>query len=251
MGKILLITGAGGGLGSLIARHEAGNFSEIVLLGKTRAPLEKAAQAMENAGAAKAHIAVADVSDEKQVESAISPFSALDGLVNAAGVLGPVARTGEEEWNAWKEAVAVNLVGNAAVCHHALPLLSKSRRGKIVNFSGGGAASPREWHSAYAASKTAIVRFTEILALEHPELDANAIAPGAHNTGIWKTETHDTPPAKWADRQRFCETVSFLLSPGSDGISGKLIHIYDKWEGFGASGLPRDMYTLRRVEPKR
>jgi len=96
-----------------------------------------------------------------------------------------------------------------------------------------------------------MVRFTEILAQEHPEIDANIIAPGAHNTGIWKTETHDKPPGKWADAARFCDTVSFLLSEKSDGISGKFIHINDKWEEFTPGISKSGMYTLRRMEPER
>lgn len=251
MGKVLLITGAGGGLGSLVALHEAGNFSEIILLDRQKGPLGKLAQAVMASGSAKAHVKVADVSSESQLQDALSSFGALDGLVNAAGILGPVAAFGDDDWGAWKEAIAVNLVGNVAVCRFALPKLAKSRRGKIVNFSGGGAAGIRAWHSAYATAKAGMVKFTEILAAENPQIDANAIAPGAHNTGIWKTETHDTPPAKWADKPRFCDTVSFLLSEKSDGISGKLVHIYDKWEDFTPDATKGDMYTLRRVEPKR
>jgi len=249
MGKVLLITGAGGGLGSKVAMGCCGSFGEILLLGRTRPSLESVKKSM-GAGVA-AHVIVADVSRPDEIRDALSPFPRIDGLVNAAGVLGPVKRFGDESWGEWAEAVGVNLIGNAAACHYALPRLSAAKRGKIVNFAGGGAASPRVFHSAYASSKAAIVRFTEILAAEHPELDANAIAPGAHNTGIWKTETHDKPPGEWADAGRFCGTVSFLLSEKSDGISGKFIHIYDRWEDFRPDISGSEMYTLRRIEPKR
>ena len=249
MGKVLLITGAGGGLGSKVAMHCKENFNEVLLLGRTRPPLERLKAGMGMGTAA--HVMVADVSRPDEIKDALSPFSRIDGLVNAAGVLGPVEKFGDERWEEWARAVSVNLVGNAAVCHYALPKLCAAKRGKIVNFAGGGAASPRVFHSAYASSKAAVVRFTEILAAEHPEIDANAIAPGAHNTGIWRTETHDKPPKSWADEARFCDTVSFLLSEKSDGISGKFIHICDKWEDFKPGISKMEMYTLRRIEPKR
>jgi len=251
MGKVLLITGAGGGLGSLVALHEASNFSEMILLDRQKEPLEKLARAVGSSNPVTVHVRVADVSNESQLQTALSSFDTVDGLVNAAGILGPVAKFGDDEWSAWKEAVTVNLIGNVAVCRFVLPKLIKSRRGKIVNFSGGGAAGIRIWHSAYATAKAGMVKFTEILAAENPQIDANAIAPGAHNTGIWKTETHDQPPAKWADKPRFCDTVSFLLSEKSDGISGKLVHIYDKWEEFKPDTTKGEIYTLRRIEPKR
>lgn len=250
MGSVLLITGAGGGLGSAVAIDRQGHFDELILLGRTAGPLEALRNKLE-LPTSSVHLAVADVSRPSEIESALAPFTRIDGLVNAAGVLGPVRKFGDESWEEWSQAISVNLVGNAAVCHFALPKLLASRRGKIVNFAGGGAAWPRVFHSAYASSKAAMVRFTEILAAEHPEIDANAIAPGAHNTGIWKGETHDKPPEKWADIGRFCGTVAYLLSGKSDGISGRFIHIYDKWEEFRPEISKADLYTLRRIEPKR
>lgn len=250
MGSVLLITGAGGGLGSAVAMHRKDSFDEIILLGKTRPSLE-ALRLRLGSQPSEAHVLVADVSKPKDVESALSSFTKFDGLVNAAGILGPVKKFGEESMADWLDTISVNLIGSAIVCHYALPKLRNSRRGKIVNFAGGGAAGFRACHSAYAASKAAVVRLTENIALEHPELDANAIAPGAHNTEIWKGETNDKPPAKWADMGRFCETVAFLLSEKSDGISGKFIHINDSWGSFDSSLTGSDMYALRRVEPKR
>ena len=251
VGSILLITGGGGGLGSLVAASEAANFSEIALLDRNQSKLKAAADKLKSVGDAKVHLLLADVCDQKQIQDVLSPFPSLDGLVNAAGVLGPVAAFGNEKWEDWANAIAVNLVGNVAVCKAALPALLKSRRGKIVNFSGGGAAGVRVYHSAYAASKAAMVKFTETIAAEYPGLDANAIAPGAHKTGIWDNETHDKEPEKWAEPERFCSLVSFLLSEKSDGITGKLIHIYDPWEKFEPGISKSEMYTLRRVEPKR
>lgn len=251
MSKVLLITGAGGGLGSLVAAHEASNFSELILLDRKKDKLEETASTVRSSGSANVRLVGADITSEKDLSDALSPYQVIDGLVNAAGVLGPVAAFGKEDWAEWVQAVGINLVANASVCRAALPALRKSRKGKIVNFAGGGSAGIRAHHTAYASSKAAMVRFTEILAVENPKIDANILAPGAHRTGIWDTETHDIPPEKWADRSRFCALVSFLLSEKSDGITGKFIHINDEWEKFTRKISGSDLYTLRRIEPKR
>ncbi len=251
MGKVLVVTGAGGGLGSLAATNEAVNFSEIILIDRNPVKLAAAAAQISSKGQAEAHCIAGDVSSRKQMEDALSPLSKMDGLVNAAGVLGPVEMLGNENWQEWEDAVRVNLVGTASMCSLAIGRLAKSGRGKIVNFAGGGSATPRPYHSAYASSKAGVVRLTEIIASEYPQVDANVIAPGAHKTGIWNTETHDKPPEKWSDEGRFCALVSFLLSEKSDGISGKFIHINDKWEDFTPDITKSDMFSLRRIEPKR
>ncbi|MEM2137546.1 MAG: SDR family oxidoreductase [Candidatus Anstonellaceae archaeon] len=248
MGKVLLISGASGGLGSLVASSESKNFSEIILLGKKKDALAKVASSIAGNPGVGLHLAVADISDFNSLSDSLSPFQTIDGLVNAAAILGPVARFGDGKWEDWVSAVNIDLIGNAAVCRAVLPALLKSRRGKIVNFAGGGAAGVRVQHTAYASSKAAMVRFTEILAAEYPKIDANIIAPGAHKTGIWETETHDKPPEKWADKGRFCALVSYLLSEKSDGISGKFIHINDRWENFTREITNSDRYTLRRME---
>jgi len=136
--------------------------------------------------------------------------------------------------------------------------------------SGGGATNPLPRVSAYAASKAAIVRFAETLALEVREdgIDVNSIAPGALNTRMMR-ELLDAGPSlvgeaffarmsKIADEggtplDRGAALAVFLASGQSDGITGKLLSaVWDPWEE-----LPRfqddlartDVYTLRRIVP--
>jgi len=140
---------------------------------------------------------------------------------------------------------------------------------KIVNLSGGGATAPLPRLSAYAASKAAVVRLTETLAVENPEIAINAIAPGALNTRMLEEVLAAGPERVGA---AFYESALkqkksggapldagaglcvFLLSPESDGISGRLISaIWDKWKDLPAHAeeLRRgDIYTLRRIVPK-
>ena len=78
----------------------------------------------------------------------------------------------------------INIYGSVLPCRAVLPHFKQQRYGKIVQLSGGGATNPLPRISAYAASKAAVVRFAETLALEVQDdgIDVNAIAPGALNT---------------------------------------------------------------------
>jgi 3-oxoacyl-[acyl-carrier protein] reductase len=152
-----------------------------------------------------------------------------------------------------------------------LPIFRAAGSGKIVNLSGGGATAPLPRLSAYAASKAAVVRFTETLAeeLRGTRIDVNAVAPGALNTRLL-----DEVLAAGADKvgKSFYERAlkqkaeggapldkgaalcAFLLSDESAGISGRLLSaIWDPWSELPARRAElaeSDIYTLRRIVPK-
>src|SRR5207245_11746586 len=126
----------------------------------------------------------ADVTGEvdiaELVRATLERFSHIDILVNNAGVDGPIGLAWEVDPVEWREALTTNLVGEFLACRAIVPVLVRQRRGKIINMSGGGAATPFPRYTAYAASKAALVRFTETLALELKEhnIQVNAVAPG-------------------------------------------------------------------------
>ena len=90
------------------------------------------------------------------------------------------------DWDEWVRAIEINLIGTVLPCRGCFPCSGSRGYGKIVNLSGGGATAPLPRLSAYAASKAAVVRFTETLAeeLRRTGIDVNAIAPGALNTRL-------------------------------------------------------------------
>ncbi|HZL36384.1 MAG TPA: SDR family oxidoreductase, partial [Tepidisphaeraceae bacterium] len=141
--------------------------------------------------------------------------------------------------------------------------------GRIVNISGGGATSPRPDFSAYAASKCALVRFTETLALEvrADKIMVNAVSPGAMNTRMLDellAAGPDAAPREFESAlkrnreggdspERAAGLVALLCSSLSNGITGKLISApWDDWEHLpqrAAELVNSDVYTLRRVTP--
>jgi 3-oxoacyl-[acyl-carrier protein] reductase len=275
-GRTALITGASQGLGAAIAEHFLAEGANVALCGRNAGDLDAQQTRLAAAhGTDRVWAKPADVSNRGDVDAlfdeAQSRFGQLDVLVANAGVYGPMGSIDTVDWDEWTEAIAINLTGTVYCTRKAVTLFKPRRYGKILILSGGGATSPLPGISAYAASKAAIVRFTETLALEMREwnIDVNAIAPGAlmtrltdqliaagpervgaalHARMVKLKEEGGTPLSLGA------ELCGYLASSESDGLTGRLISApWDPWP-FSADHrreiAESDIYTLRRIVPK-
>jgi NAD(P)-dependent dehydrogenase (short-subunit alcohol dehydrogenase family) len=207
---------------------------------------------------------------DRVASAALGEFQQVHVLVNNAGIYGPLGPIEEIDWEAWVQAIEINLFGSILMCRALLAHFKAHRYGKIVQLSGGGATTPLPRISAYAASKAAVVRFAETLAEEVREngIDVNAIAPGALNTRLLDEVLAVGPervgPAFYerslkqkaeggAPLDRGASLAVFLGSAASDGITGKLLSaLWDPWETLPEhlDDLGRtDVYTLRRIVP--
>ena len=275
-GKRAVVTGASQGLGLAIASRFAREGAELLVCARDIDMLDRArAQMAEQADSDQLVVATAtDISSEDDVRRlakiAEQHWDAIDVLVCNAAVYGPMGRLDDVDWGAWVRAVNVNLYGTVLCCRTFLPFLRKSRRGKILLVSGGGATKPLPFLSAYAASKAAVVRFGETLAEELRDcgIDVNCIAPGALNTRLLD-EILGAGPAKVGTAfynaalkqkqsggtplQTAAELSVYLASEASNGITGKLISaVWDPWNKFTEHHQDlqdADVYTLRRIVP--
>jgi 3-oxoacyl-[acyl-carrier protein] reductase len=196
----------------------------------------------------------------------IGDWSAPDILVNNAGILGPMGPLWTNSLDAWHEVLLVNLLAPVALMQVVVPGMIERRWGRIINLSGGGATVPRPNFSAYAASKTALVRVTEILAWElaGTGVTVNAVAPGAMKTdmtqdilragvgsaGLKEVESANRLNVSDPPGQDAAELCVFLASERASHVSGKLLAaLWDPWRDFErfADDLTSDAYTLRRV----
>lgn len=276
-GRTALITGASQGLGLEIARSylQAG-AAAVCICGRDRLALDRASEELAAlAGTGQRVIAaLADVSAPADVERlvtfALGELGELTILVNNAGVYGPKATVEKADWAEWTRAIEINLYGSVLPARALAGHFASRGYGKIVQLSGGGATGPLVALSAYAASKAAVVRFAETLALELREhhVDVNAIAPGALNTRMLEEILEAGPAAvgqAFYDRAveqrrsggvplvRGAELAVFLGSQASDGITGKLLSaVWDPWQQLPAhrDDLESDVYTLRRIVPE-
>jgi 3-oxoacyl-[acyl-carrier protein] reductase len=275
-GRTALITGASQGLGAAIAEHFLADGANVVLCARNAEDLEAQRNRLAAVyGADRVWARPADVSIKSDVDAlfdeARSHLGHLDILVNNAGVYGPMDSIDAVDWGEWMEAIAINLIGTAYCARKAVMIFKPQRYGKILMVSGGGATNPLPGISAYAASKAAIVRFTETLALETREwnIDVNAIAPGAlmtrltdqliaagpervgatlHARMVKLKQEGGTPLALGA------ALCGYLASAESDGLTGRLIAApWDPWpfsEEHRREITESDIYTLRRIVPK-
>jgi len=270
-GKTIVLTGASMGIGYAVAKRCAADGARLVLISRHRNDLEKIEPTLQHRPHEIYPLDVSNVDLVGQFSAYLEArYDHVNGLINCAGIYGPIGKTDEVSPTEFAEAVQINLLGTFNMCHALLPLLKKSPRAKIVNFSGGGAASPFPRYSAYAVSKIAVVRLTENMAIEYaPDgIDINVVAPGFVNTRLHQQtleagekagkdfvemtkkqiETGGVPPEKAAD------LTAFLMSPASDGITGRFISApWDPWQEASFITLlkqDKDIATLRRIDNK-
>ena len=212
-----------------------------------------------------------DISSVEEVNTLYKDFREsglrLNALINAAGVQPPIGEFEHNSPDDWESNISINLSGTVNMIRGALPFFKRTGGGKIINFSGGGATSSRPNFSAYAVSKTAVVRLTEILAEELSEynIDVNAVAPGAINTGMLDEIIEAGAKAgeeykgalkrskEWGDPvEKVVVLCHFLISSESDRISGKLISAI--WDDYKSDVFlerlrqDSDFCTLRRID---
>lgn len=273
--KTIVVTGGSLGIGLAVSKKIASEGGTVIMFARDKENLIKASIELEKINQNINHYYfVGDVSKLIDVEKfAIwveNKFGTIHGLVNCAGIYGPIGKSTEINTNEFLNTLTINLMGTIYMCSAFSNLLSGDKK-KIINFSGGGAASPFPNYSAYATSKVAIVRFTENLAIELQDdnFEVNCIAPGfvatrlhqqtleagsnaAGNSFFENTkkqlETGGVPPEKAAD------LTAFLLSDDSNGISGKFISApWDPWETKEFQELlktDKDFATIRRIDNK-
>jgi NAD(P)-dependent dehydrogenase (short-subunit alcohol dehydrogenase family) len=269
--RTIVIAGGSIGIGFAIAKRCVDEGAQVILGARTQADLERAVGELNKIAGEHRHYVV-DVSQIDQVEKFAAfcePFG-VSGLVNSAGLLGPIGKTSEINLTLFAQTIQVNLLGTVNTCVSFSKVMKDGARKKIVNLSGGGAVAPFLNFSAYASSKAAIVRFSENFAREHiDEMDVNCIAPGFIKTRLHEETLKSGPDA--AGKQFYERTMKeiesggtsiefttdlavFLLSDLSNGISGKLISApFDAWKTPEFQERLRsdaDLAALRRIDDK-
>jgi NAD(P)-dependent dehydrogenase (short-subunit alcohol dehydrogenase family) len=252
-----LVTGAGHGIGRAIALHLGRHGAAVACVARTDAGAQTATE-IRDAGGSAAGFEL-DLSDYLRAEAVLTSWAQAArprrcAVILAAGVLGPQRAGARFDLAAWEETFRVNVLGNLAAVNALLPVMLPARFGRIVFFSGGGAALPFPTFPAYAATKTAIARIVEHLHQElqpHGDFAVVSLAPGSN-----PTRTLAAVQAAGGSVRTLCrieesvEFVSRFLRQDVRRLSGRLVHVRDDWSQL--TGLDRpaldDRWTLRRVE---
>jgi NAD(P)-dependent dehydrogenase (short-subunit alcohol dehydrogenase family) len=247
-GKVALVTGAGRGLGRVVAIALAKRGAKVALV--ARDPQSLAAVAEEICGFDATALALpADVSRVEEVQSccarAGSQLGAVQVLINAAGVFGPIQLVKDSDPVRWIETLNTNTIGPYLFCRELLGGMLARGWGRIINFSSAASLHPPgPLNSAYGTSKVALNQFTRHLAAElaGSGVTANVIHPGEVKTHMWATIRDESQQAgpegdgyrAWAadvgrtggdDPQKAVDLVLELTSDRGALVNGKFLWI--------------------------
>ncbi|MVU77695.1 SDR family NAD(P)-dependent oxidoreductase [Nocardia sp. ET3-3] len=187
--KIVLVTGAGTGLGRAITHALTAAGHRVVVVGRTVATLDEAVASAPGPGGAEPF--QADVTDPAAVDALfawiVERFGRLDVLLNNAGIFGPSKPIDEVAVEDWKQVIDINLTGSFLCAQAAFRQMRTQdpQGGRIINNGSISAHTPRPHTVAYAASKHAITGLTKALSLEGR---AHNIAAGQIDIGNAATE---------------------------------------------------------------
>jgi len=195
----------------------------------------------------------ADIGDLEQVAAIRDQLAgiAVGGLINNAGIHGPIGPFEKNDLARWVQTFHVNLFGAVALTQLCIPAL-RQNKGFVIFLSGGGSGFPRANFSAYGISKTAVVRFSEVLAKElYPEVLVYCVAPGPNRTQLLEEAIQggevvpETDIVDFGCVERLCV---FLARNKDPRYSGKFVHVRDSYESWDEDQLATEAYTLRRIK---
>lgn len=238
-GRVILITGAGRGIGEAVARRLATEGASLVLADLDGERLEHVARTLRDTGA-EAMTAAVDAGSasaiDALIETAAGRFGRIDGAVPCAGIA-RAAPAEDMDDATWRAVLDLNLSGVFYACRAAGRVMLRQGRGAIVNIASITAKGGQPGRANYAASKWGLVGLTKTLAVEwgHRGIRVNAVAPNGVDTpmirdGLPADFVADvmldrTPLARLARPDEVAAAVAFLLSDDAAYINGAVLEV--------------------------
>ncbi|MEE4098125.1 SDR family NAD(P)-dependent oxidoreductase [Pseudomonas viridiflava] len=229
--KVVVVTGAGSGIGEATAKRFAREGASVVLVGRNEEKLKRVHAQLEGEGHLVRAADVADLSDvEALFKEVASQFGRLDVLVNNAGIV-KSGKVTELEVQDWKELMSVDLDGVFYCTRTAMPALIASK-GNIVNVSSVSGMGGDWGMSFYNAAKGAITNFTRALALDHGAdgVRVNAVCPSLTRSELTDDMMdNDALMAKFKERialgrpaepEDIGDVIAFLASDDARFVTG-------------------------------
>jgi NAD(P)-dependent dehydrogenase (short-subunit alcohol dehydrogenase family) len=230
---VALVTGGGRGIGQCVALRLAQEGWAVAVTARSADQLQETVrQSGHQVMAVTADVAAPESVKKMvyQVEEALGPVTL---LVNNAGTGGPTGPFWENDPDQWWQSQEVNLRGPMLCCRQILPSMAARKSGRIINVVSLGGCQAVPDISAYVVSKTALIRFSEQLAIElQPHgVSVFAIHPGAVRTAMVEEARHKIPliqqmlDARAVPPDVAAELVLFLASGQADALSGRFFSV--------------------------
>ena len=233
--KVVIVTGAGKGIGRALAERFAGAGSKVVVNDVDTGAVDETVAAIIDAGGT-AMAGVADVSDSTAVGAMIDAVMAehgrIDVLVNNAGLVSPMLHFFEADEAWWRRIIDVNLTGHFLVSHPVARIMAKQGGGAIINMSSGGATRAHRSFTAYDATKGGIEALTRAMALDLGPygIRVNALMPGSIDTSGMTLEQRqyrgeNVPLGRIGEPHDMTGAALFLASDDAAYITGDVIKV--------------------------
>jgi|TARA_B110000977_G_scaffold198356_1_gene283045 NAD(P)-dependent dehydrogenase (short-subunit alcohol dehydrogenase family) len=228
--RIILITGAGSGIGRSAAMDCARLGATVILLGRTLAKLEAVYDEIVSAGHGQPAIYPLDLrtaKDEDYIELAevlTEEFGCLDGLLHNASILGQLTPLSNYESRTWRLVMHVNVTAAFMMTQALLPLLETSKDASVIFTSSGVGNQGKAYWGAYSVSKFATEGMAQVLAQETENISnirVNVINPGATRTSMRAQAFPGEDPALNLTPDDIMPTYQYLLGPDSLGVTGQ------------------------------
>jgi NAD(P)-dependent dehydrogenase (short-subunit alcohol dehydrogenase family) len=264
--KVAVVTGGGRGIGRAVAQALAAAGARVAVVARSNAEIEETAALIAQAGGT-ARAFAADVTAADAVEGAVDAITRslgpVDVLVNNAGVVKPFGPFWQTDLTEWWRGMEVNLRGPLQCTMAVLPAMLARRGGRIINVASNAGTMPTPYYTSYVTSKTALIRFTECLALETKAwgISVFAISPGTVRTAMSGYSLNSPEGQKWlpwfrrifdekidVSAERPAKLVLELASGRTDALSGRYLSIYDDLDAMVRSAATieeKDLYSLK------
>ena len=230
--KVILVTGAGDGIGKAAAISYASHGAKVILLGKTLANLEDTYDEIITKGYNDPSISLLDLStadgndyDDLKNNLAIN-YKHLDGLLLNASILGDRSPIEDYDISMWVQTLHVNLTAQFILVKTLLPVLHLSNKASVVFTSSGVGKVGKAFWGAYSVSKFGIEGLSQILSNEHSNdksIRFNCINPGAIETKMRKAAYPLENPMNLLKPEDIMEKYLWLMSDDSSDIFGQSI----------------------------
>lgn len=230
--RVILVTGAGDGIGQAAAKSFAAHGATVVLLGKTVTKLEQVYDEIEAAGGPEPaiypiHLEGASPHDYDELAHVIDVnFGQLDGILHNAARLPYLSRIKDYDAEEWMKVMQVNLNGPFMLTQSCLPLLERADDASVVFTTDAVGREGKAFWGAYAVSKHAVEGLAQVLAaeLENSRIRVNCIDPGPTLTALRKRVFPGEDNASLKSPEAVMPLYLWAIGPDSRGTTGQRLH---------------------------
>jgi NAD(P)-dependent dehydrogenase (short-subunit alcohol dehydrogenase family) len=269
-GQVAIVTGGGRGFGQAIAKALAAAGAAVTVTSRTQSQVDETAAAIEGAGG-KALALQADVNSQADWDRVVHETEAKLGpitlLVANAALSDPAGPVYTSDPDVWQQTLDTNVMGSVRGARAVLPGMVERGAGRMIIISSGSALAAAPYTSPYRVSKTALLRLSEILALEVKDhgVSVFSIHPGVINSTILDSAARTAEGRKWVPHfaqmvesgkvftgaEQCAECCVFLATGAADTMSGRYLSATEDYRALASRGeeiREKDLQVLRLTQ---